>query len=325
MELLHDHNSAVRCSAAIALGKLDRESSKVAQVLNDMGRDGDSRTQMSVIIALALLGEADEGTIPALIEATGGEEKSTAEAAAIALKRLVRKQPERLLPDLMDALKEAEGKQAERIVRVLRSMGPLASEALPLMQTLYEKLDTTGRKTLLSAVTAMDKKGEKALPILKMGLGDPDPQVRRESLIGFLKYRGRPELFLNEMAESLEKEEPKNRILILGILRGLRDKAKAALPAVIACCKNSDPSVRIAALNTLSVISEASAGILAACGESLSDQHVKVRCAAVKALTELGKNQRTSVMELLEKALSREQHEKTRRCIESALSRLARS
>jgi HEAT repeat protein len=324
LDLLHDPNSEVRGSAAIALGKLGRKSSTVAQALNDLGRNADPGIKLSVTIALALMGKIEDDWIPFLIDATGSPDDSLADASATALRRLVAKKPEKLLSGVLDVMKEADETQLERLLLVLRSMGPFAYKALPQLEPFYDKLSLQGRQELLSAFVAIDKEGDRAVPILKRGLKDPEPEVRREALLGFLRYRSKSDLYLGALTEALDDRSPKNKLIALRILRGLSTKASEAVPKVVSCTRDADPKVRTEALRTLVTLAKPDAEMVRIGQERLGDQDQSVQCAAVQTLRKVGIQEPNMVVPLLEDALKTEKQDRIRKCIRSALRLIAR-
>jgi len=324
LDLLHDPNSEVRCSAAIGLGKLGREPSKVVRALIELGSNADPGTKLSVTIALALLGKVEDDRIPLLIDATGSPDDSVADASATALRRLVVKNPEKLLSGVLDAIKEADEAQLQRLLLVLRSMGPFAYSALPQLEPFYDNLSLQGRLELLSAFAAIDKEGDRAVPLLKRGLKDPEPEVRREALLGFLRYRGKSDLFLGALTEALDDRSSKNKLIVLRILRGISTKASEAVPKVVTTTRDPDPKVRTEALRTLTALAKPDAEMVRIGQERLSDQDQGVQCAAVQTLRKVGMQEPDMVVPLLEDALETEKQGRIRECIGSALRVIAR-
>ncbi|MFH1118133.1 MAG: HEAT repeat domain-containing protein [Pseudomonadota bacterium] len=324
LDLLHDPKSEVRSSAAIALGKLGQKSPAVAQALEELGRNADPGTKLSVAIALTLLGKAEDDWIPFLIDAVGSPDESTAEASAMALRRLVAKKPEKLLAGILDVVKEAKEAQILRLLHVLRALGPFAHNALPRLEPFYDNLSIAGRTELLSAFTAIDKEGDSAVRLLKRGVKSPEPDVRREALVGFLRYRSKSDLYLGSLMEALDDRDLKNRVITLRILRGLSAKASEAVPKVLSATGDANPQVRTEALKTLAALAKPDAEMVRICGQRLSDRDQGVQCAAVRTLQKVAVKEPDLVVPLLEEALKVEKQEKIRKCIGSALQSIAR-
>ncbi len=323
LDLLNDEQAEVKRAAVLALGRLGKANSDVPKILESVGEEQDSHTRQAVAVALALLGKAEEPLIPLLVAAVLSGDDHTADAAVGGLGTLAARMPDALLPVLLKDLANLKGPGLVRILRVLAAAGPSVHQALPKLAGIYGTVPVSARREILSTLGTIDRKGDHALPLLKLGLEDPAPELRRDAIVGLIRYRGRPGDVLGLLVEALNDAAPKNRVLALGILRGMGKNASAALPQVISRTGDSDPEVRTSALSAMIAMTEATDEAVKVCEEKLSDQDDRVKCAAVKALRKMGGSDRDKVVLVLDKALREERQQKIRQCIQSALRQLS--
>jgi HEAT repeat protein len=186
-------------------------------------------------------------------------------------------------------------------------------------------LDQQNRLAVLNTVYELDPSGEYALPVCIKALGDADPAIRKEALVGAVRYRSRLATFKEHFIESLKDPVEENRLLAIAIVKGFGNKAVEAIPNLIALCKEGTPKVRISALSCLGVFSPPSAEMIGVLEEALQDKDEKVKMAALSSLRTLGQSNPEAVILILEKALDAEREQRTKRSIVAALDALKKT
>jgi HEAT repeat protein len=194
-----------------------------------------------------------------------------------------------------------------------------ATSALPTIVRLYDSADPSGRSDVLEAVTAIDATGEHALPILLKAVQDPEVKDRRDALIGLMRFRSRVDAIIGPVTEVLKDSEPENRLLAVGIIRGLGQQGLSALPSLIAASRDPDPRVRSAALNALVSYRPLPQEVFDALENSLKDGDSRIRSAAVNSLRTVGQDYPERTTTMLKAALEAEKNGASKKLIESVL------
>jgi HEAT repeat protein len=134
-----------------------------------------------------------------------------------------------------------------------------------------------------------------------------------------MRYRLKAgEVFTDALVEALDDPNLENKLMTLGIIRGLADKARKASPKVIAMSLDPDVKIRIQAVGALSAF-PVSVDVFEAIGRSLKDPEKQVRLAAAGALRRVGPADPMKTAELLRAALDVERDDTARRALSSAL------
>jgi len=325
LDCLGDERVEVRRAVILSLGRLGKGSPQVEAAVRHLLEDSDPVAKMNAQVALAIMGKADDSAIPALMGALGSEEDTTARAAGLALSNMGTESQEKIIPSLIEALNSSEEPLVSNTLKVLRQMKGQALRILPEVAEKYEKVDPKNRLAVLQTANELDVTGEYALPICLKALEDKDPTVRKRALIGALRYRSRLNDFMEQFVKCLQDSEEENRLLAIGIVKGLGNKAVSAIPSLIALAKEGTPRGRVSALSSLGAFTPPSEEVIGVLETGLRDSDEKVKMAALSTLRTVGQSNPGAVIPILEKALEAEKQEKTKRSIVAALDSLKKT
>jgi HEAT repeat protein len=322
MDLFSDDDVEVRRAALLSLGNLGKDKPQVEEAIRKFKDDQDSTTKLNALVALALLGKVEEAGIPALLTALGSNNEDTAKAASKILSNVAKEKPQQVLPGLIDLLRKKEAHAAVNALRVLRSMRTQASEALPAVAALYPELSSRDRIEVVKAVPGMDTDGVYAIPLLVQALSAAQPNERQEALLGLHRYRQKADQFIDPLIAALQDNNQENRLLVMGIVRGLGEKGSKALPAMIALTKDPDPQVRNAAVGAVGSFRPPNSETIEAVSRMLKDSDLRVRINSIAALRQMGMSAPDQIAPVLEAALEKEKNEGASRAIRSALDNI---
>ena len=284
--------------------------------------DSDPVAKMNAQVALAIMGKADGSAIPGLMDALGSKEDATAKAAGLALSSMGTESQEKLVPSLIAALNSSEEPLVSNTLKVLRQMKGQARRILPEVAEKYEKVDPKNRLAVLQTANELDVTGEYALPICLKALEDKDPNIRKRALIGALRYRSRLNDFMEQFVKCLEDSQEENRLLAIGIIKGMGNKAVPAIPSLIALANEGTPRVRVSALSSLGAFTPPSEEVIGVLDTGLRDSDEKVKVAALNTLRTVGQRNPGAVIPILEKALEAEKEQRAKRSIVTVLDSL---
>ena len=323
IESLGDKSVEVRRALILSLGRLGKGMPGAEDAIRKFADDPDPLTRIDAVVAMAGLGKVEDSAIPKMLEALGSKEEATAKGAARVLGDVGTATPDKVLPGLMAALDKGEDPLSRNSVRVLRYMKNNAATALPQIAALYDKVDHSTRVEVTEALLAIDRQGDYAIPVMMKALQSPESKDRREALIGLLRFRSKVDLFLDSLVAGLKDKDPENQLLVVGILKGLGQQAKKAVPDLIRLSQDSDLPLRTAAVSALSSFTPPTPEILQALDKSIKDKDMRVRLASIGSLRRIGYLYPDQVTPLLKSGLDAAPDDQTRKAITSALERLS--
>ena len=266
------------------------------------------------------MGKVDDSVIPTLLTAIGNKDKTTAKAAGRVLSAIAPTKSDKVLPGLTELLDKDQEPGVSNALKVLRFMKAAAAPALPKISSLYDKSDAHVRLEILGALSSIDSKGDQALPVLVKALKAHDIMVRKEALLGVIRYRTKVDVFLEPLTESMKEGDLENRLLAIGIVRGLGQQGLKAVPTLTALTDDPNVRVRSSAIGVLATFRPPPEDVLETFGRKLKDSQPAVRLAAVGALRQIGYVYPEKVTGLLESALKDEKNELTRRAMAATLA-----
>lgn len=325
MERLSDDKVQVRRSAIQSLGRLGKGAHNVEEALQKFLDDPDELTKLNAVIALASVGKADDTVIPTLRTAIGNKDEATAKAAGRVLSDLAIEQPDKVLPGLMETLEQNEEPTVINTLKVLRQMKTAAAPAVQKITALYDKSDAQVRMEILDTLAAIDSEGDQALPLLVKALQAPEPMVRKEALMGVMRYRSKADLFVEPLTESMKEGDLENRLLAIGIVRGLGERGLKSMPTLQALTEDPNVRIRIAAIGALATFRPVPEEVLEKLSHTLKDSDTGVKMATVGALRQIGFTHRDKVTEMLQSALQVEKNEQARRSMASTLASITKA
>jgi HEAT repeat protein len=325
LDCLGDERTEVRRAVILSLGRLGKGSPQVEAAVRHLLEDSDPVAKINARVALALMGKSDDSAIPALVGALGSKEDATARASGLALSNMGTESQEKLVPSLIEALNSSEEPLVSNTLKVLRQMKGQAPRILPEVAEKYEKVDPKNRLAVLKTANELDDTGEYALSICLKALEDKDPIVRKGALMGALRYRSRLNDFMEQFVKCLQDSEEENRLLAIGIVKGLGNKAVPAIPSLIALAKEGTPRVRVSALSSLGAFTPPSEEVIGVLDTGLKDSDEKVKMAALSTLRTVGQSNPGAVIPILEKTLEAEKEQTTKRSIVAVLDSLKKT
>ncbi len=308
----------------LALGRLGKPSPQVVSALERFENDPDKLTSTYAGLALALVGKPRKSAVPQLLSILDLDHEAAAKAAAQLLGETGRIKPDVVIPGLVEKLTSDKKSTVNYALAAFRFMREHGASALPQLEAVYEKGDRQTRVAVLDAIATMDKSGEHALPILKEAIRDKDSTIRREALMGFLRYKSRHKEFTGELLMALKDDDINNKTLAMGIVRGLNPKPPEALPVLISLTEDPNPRVRSLVMHVISAQKAPFTATIKAFERGLKDKEPQVRQATASALMRVGLTQEEMVAPVLLKALDTETDPKVKRAIITALKVLQR-
>lgn len=309
----------VRQQALLSLGRLGRGMPAAEEVVRKYEKDQDPVTRQCAVVALAGLGKRDEVSIPILFDAAGSKDEGLMKAANQALSELGKEKPDKVLPGLLERLESSDQNLLVSSIKVLRLMKSNASPALPRLVAMYDSVPPKNRIHVIEAVTALDGDGRQAVLVLTKALDEPEARERREALLGLMKYRARPELIVQPLIKAISDKDNSNKLLALGMIKGLGKQALDALPALIMLTEDPETDVRSSAVTALGAIQPPAPEIVPVLKRTVSDNVLRVRLASVAALERVAYAFPDEVLEILRGARDSEKNERAKTRIVTAL------
>lgn len=328
LKCLSDDKVEVRRSAIQSLGRLGKGTQQEKEILEALRKfldDPDPLTKLNAIVAEASIVTPDDSAIPTLLAAISNKDEATAKAAGRVLTDIAIEKPDKVLPGLIEMLDKTEEPAVINTLKVLRLMKVAAVPAMPKISSLYDKADTQVRMEILYTLAGIDPDGDKALPVLVKALKAPEPMVRKEALMGVMRYRSKADLFLAPLSESLKEGDLENRLLGMSIVRGLGEQGLKALPTLEELTKDPNVRVRMAAISALTAFRPPPEEVLETLGRSIKDSDHVVRLTTANALRQIGYVYPEKVTGMLQSALQEEKNEQTRRAMASALAGISKA
>lgn len=322
LEAYSDPDVEVRRSTVLSLGRLCQGDSTIEELISKKLQDEDRLLRSNAVIALALMGKYDDSTLPQLADSLSSPSESTAKAAARALGSIGPDKPEQVLPLLIKALDDKDSNAAKHALPALRKMKKEASPALPKIAAMFNGSDASTRSEILDTVSALDEKGDFSLPIFIKSLESSDPIDRKEALIGLLRFKSGWREFLAPLISMLDDPETENRMVMVGILKGIANDSDQAASALTTMTSDPDIRVKNSAISALSLIKKPSNIVLEALTKSLGDKDHRVRMASIGSLRRLGVDIPNQVIPILNDALTSESYDPAKRLIKAALEEL---
>jgi HEAT repeat protein len=225
----------------------------------------------------------------------------------------------------LESLDRNEEPTVINTLKVLRQMKTAAAPAVQKISALYDKSDAQVRMEILDSLAAIDSEGDQALPVLLKALKAPEPMVRKEALMGVMRYRSKADLFLEPLSESMKEGDLENRLLAIGIVRGLGQQGLKSMPTLEALTEDPNVRVRIAAISALAAFRPPQEEVLEKLGRTLKDSDIGVKMATVGALRQIGYTYPEKVTDLLQSALQVEKNEQARRSMASTLASITKA
>ncbi|MFA6223495.1 MAG: HEAT repeat domain-containing protein [Desulfomonilaceae bacterium] len=140
-----------------------------------------------------------------------------------------------------------------------------------------------------------------------------------------MRFRSKAPAFLDVISGELKDKDVENRLLALGIIRGLGPNADKVAPEILKLLEDPDMRVKVAAISTLGAIKSPSTTVMVGLEKALKDKDYRTRVAAINALKALGESAPAKVTPVLEQALSSESYDPVKRLITAAVEELKKT
>jgi HEAT repeat protein len=302
--------------------EMGAEAREAVPALTEMTQDDDPEIAGDAMGALGAIGPGAKDAIPALVKILKAKDSELRPAAAAVLgqvgaksaiedlkKTLLDKDDDllpiasaealaRLAPDdkelFAEALKTLEEGVAneDALVRAnslhaLAELGPPAKSATPAIVKALHDAEREVVLTALDALTAIHPDDPKAIDALSGLAGDFDSELRVRAchVLGLIGAPAREAIpALKPVLQSADEAERTVAAWALVQIDPQPEFVKAALPLMIHASRNSDPEVRVEAIETLEKIGHGDPHAEAALKHAKEDLHHKVKQAAEKAL-----------------------------------------
>jgi HEAT repeat protein len=249
---------------------------------------------------LALLGPDAHIALPELLRGLGDKNPFVKRLVAQALQQVG--QPTVAdLPDLLPLLEESAtcSEAKARILEALAVLGdqPQATPAAANVVKLAQDSDARIRREALRAVGKMASAVPPAQPavspkdaqvVLEKALQDSDPKVRGAAAEALTMHVPAVRGDVTKLVELLKGKEPEVRAPAARALGLLGEKAKPALPDLLAAARVDDRSLRRACFVTLKAIKAPPAEVMPVLRPGLKDDDVEVRRAALGLAAQAG-------------------------------------
>jgi HEAT repeat protein len=271
--LLSHEEPAVRRYALVHLESyrslLEREAEKVLAAL----KDPDVRVRIRAMYLVPFLGPRAHAAVPLLAAALrdSRETRSASESALAALGPAAAG----AIPALIELLGSAEGEQESG--HLIHTLDAIGDAAVPPLIEALRAATTRARRPLLLALERFGASARSAVPAIVPELRTKEMDVRSAAASALAKIGcDRPEA-VAVLVEWLRRDGPSEPVL--DVLASIGPLAREALPDLIAATKHERYEVRRSALRALGAVDPDAAVPIAVA--SLSDRLVLAEAAAV--------------------------------------------
>ncbi len=189
-----------------------------------------------------------------------------------------------LIGPLLSSIEHPSETMRYRIVQIVGSIGSAAAAAIPKLEAALEDASPRLRSAALTAIASMRELAVDSVPKILARFADVDSGVRDQAakVAAFLTQQN--ESLLDAIRERLSAPRAVVRRQAVLSLSYLGEKAKAALPDIVAAARDSDPSVRQTAMDAFPAVAPASDDATDALIRGLDDADSRVKTAAVQGL-----------------------------------------
>jgi HEAT repeat protein len=293
--LRHDQEDNVRAVAALALGRLGADTApgifhapEVVDALAEaLRRDPDAAVRLWSAHALRCFGFDARSTIPALGAALTDESYSVAHFAAATLERF----GPASVPLFANVIASGNCPVKKDIITYLADLGPAARQAVPALREALNDESAEIKVEAAAALRAIDRPTavREAVPALINVM----PHHERMVLRALSRFGSDARAALPAIIQSMHDSKGKELKPAIDVLGAIGPAAEAAVGPLRQLVVESDPSIRVAALQALARIGrteEAVAGLL----EEFQGADAKHEPDILRALANLGTKARAA-------------------------------
>jgi HEAT repeat protein len=280
-----DASNNVRQKATEALDKIGK--SPVPTLIAKL-KDPDATKRTSAVEALGGLGPKAKEAVVALRAALMQEKEAAIRAKiVIALRDIGTEAARGALPELINALKDADLEVRKQAVATITGYGPDAEAAVPLLSEMLKDKDEGLRK---DASDCLAKIGRSAVPALIEALKDKDLAMRRQAAAdAFISLGVKGKAAVPALIDALKDTDVGVRRTVCLAIKEMGAEAKdCAVELSILLIQDSDKEVRENSLHALLNITADTAIVMSALKGALRDKDDQVRALASDAFAKYG-------------------------------------
>jgi HEAT repeat protein len=281
--LLKDPSVDIRKTAAEVLGDIGPDAKAAVGALNEALADSDPDVRLKITTALGKIEPGRAGRQAAeLIAGLKDKDPKVRRNAAESLGKLGR--PEAGVVDaLAGALQDKDFSVQLAVVSALEKLGPAA---VPVLQKALQHRDKFVRQNAITALGNMSAGAAPALPAVRAALQDSELDVRMAAGEALTKLDPATPLdaLVTELSKQLEGKDEQDCQKALTALGKLGPSAKASVPTLIKVVKSGTPPQRKEAVEALGKIGPAARDAVPALIDALKDKETDKKLSADSAL-----------------------------------------
>src|SRR5262245_49700107 len=284
---LRDPNEEIRCQAARELAGFRADASPAVPALVQALGDQSRLVQEAAASALAAVGPPARAAAPALQALVG---KGDGVEKWAALQALVTLDHGRALPLLAEKVRR--GESLDSTLAALASIGP------PALNSLEEIFRTNSAETRAFLLTQSGIGSPEALPLVRKGLKDENPDVRWAAAQALRDSEADLTPLLSRLERAIDKEEPEmGRDLVRAVAR-ICPPPPEALALLAGTLRHRDQAIAVAAGTELEDLGAVARPVLPLILSALRDHREAVRRQVMAILGRVAPGERLVVRAL---------------------------
>ena len=279
------HKLANSSSPDSAIALLKQQGAPTIESLIKVVRDRKEPPKMRLfaISAIAEMGADAKTAVPDLRNALKDADEEVRQAAAKALGS-IGVDAKAAAPDLMNALNDPSEVVRVQTINALPNLGSEAKAAIP---ELIPALSDSSRSVRLAAIEALARFGQDAkpaVPSLAQLLSDPDRQIRLNTTTALSRIGADASAAVPELTRALATSDRTTRYWAAIALGKIGTHAKSAVTELTKALSDSDKDVRSKAAASLGKIGLEARSALSELVKALKDENSDVRLNSASAI-----------------------------------------
>lgn len=233
--------------------------------------------------------------IPALLRQLHSADRVASQDAAAELRQLGRA----VLPDLLDALQEADPIIRESSAEALAHLNPAPEESLPYLFAAFEDKYSSVRRTVVTTLAQFAANADAVIPYLNRALKDPDQHVRFAAVKSLSEIAASRKDFISSLAVAFDDPIFLVREAAIEALTESKSQDPETISALLGLVFHPSPELRIAVVEVLGQVKNQNEQVIQALAASLRDRNENVRAMALKSLKGFGLTARSILPQLI--------------------------
>jgi HEAT repeat protein len=319
-EMLGHSKEVIREGAASAFRELTARCQRVLPKLCKLARHGTGSTREHALIAIGGIGvktATTESVLKKALKDADSAVRDAAESAAVALKL---KTPE-LIRLLIGDLNLKDPDLSALAIDHLAELGPVPNVPIEPLRRAFENANCAYRNRVIRAVWLCAIPALAALPLLKMGMADPDYNVRETTVFALGNVKPKSQDVVDLMLKASQDDHPAVRSVAACGLVEVAPR-RQVVPILGKMLQDQDGAVRAFAIEAVTKLGRVTPQLEDSILRAANDREALVRINVVLAITRLKIGQ-PRVVRLLIKLL-RDQESEVRGHAAVALGELGR-